>query len=226
MKAAPPVDARELRALGRKFGTPELAELNLDQWPMPRAARGDRRGEVVFAIRNRRGKILLHTKSFYPKGVYRLPGGGIHWDEAVEEALFREVEEETGLPVTVDRFVGLILYAVRRRPRPFASYVFLLSTDKLHPRVHGPERAHQWLQRSVANRAARCHTAAARALRRLARLGKVSRAGSRTSLSPTRLTTSRSSASLGSDHSYMRRARPEGGSFYECSGGASDAWSV
>ena len=138
MKAASPVDARELRALGRKFGTPELAELRLDQWPMPRAARGDRRGEVVFAIRNRRDKILLHTKSFYPKGVYRLPGGGIHWDEEVEAALFREVEEETGLPVTVERFVGLILYAVRRRPRPFASYVFLLRTEKLLPRVQVP----------------------------------------------------------------------------------------
>ena len=135
MKDAPPVNARELRALSRKYGAPEHAELRLDQWPMPRAARGDRRGEVVFAIRNRRNKVLLHTKSFYPKGVYRLPSGGIHWDEEVEDALFREVEEETGLPVSVDRFVGLILYDVRRRPKSFASYVFLLSTEKLHPQV-------------------------------------------------------------------------------------------
>jgi len=138
VKAASPVDEHELHALSRKYGAPKRAALRLDQWPMPRAARGDRRGEVVFAIRNRRDKILLHTKSFYPKGVYRLPGGGIHWDEEVEEALFREVEEETGLPVTVDRFVGLILYAVRRRPKPFASYVFLLSTEKLRPRVQDP----------------------------------------------------------------------------------------
>lgn len=138
MKATPPVDERELRALSRKYGTPELVQLRLDQWPMPRAARGDRRGEVVFAIRNRRDKILLHTKSFYPKGVYRLPGGGVHWDEEVEDALFREVEEETGLPVTIERFVGLILYAVQRRPKPFASYVFLLRTEKLLPRVQVP----------------------------------------------------------------------------------------
>ena len=138
MKAAPAVDERELRALSRKYGAPALAELRLDKWPMPRAARGDRRGEVVFAIRNRRDKILLHTKSFYPSGVYRLPGGGIHWDEEVEAALFREVEEETGLPVTVDRFVGLILYAVRQQPKPFASYVFLLRTQKLNPRVQDP----------------------------------------------------------------------------------------
>jgi ADP-ribose pyrophosphatase YjhB (NUDIX family) len=135
LKTRPPVDAPELRALSRKYGAPQLVELRLNKWPMPRTAAGDRRGEVVFAIRNRRGKIILHTKDFYPAGVYRLPGGGIYWTEAVEDALFREVEEETGLPVTVDRFVALIQYEVRRRPKPFASYVFLLSTDKVHPKV-------------------------------------------------------------------------------------------
>jgi len=139
VKTALPVDERELRALSRKFGAPRHAELRLDTWPMPRAARGDRRGEVIFAIRNPRGRILLHTKSFYPKGVYRLPGGAIHWDEDVEDALFREVAEETGLPVDVDRFVGLIQYAVRRQTKAFASYVFLLHTDKMRPRVWDPK---------------------------------------------------------------------------------------
>ena len=139
MKTALPVNQRELRALSRKFGAPRHAELRLDSWPMPRAARGDRRGEVIFAIRNPRGRILLHTKSFYPKGVYRLPGGGIHWDEDVEDALYREVAEETGLPVEVDRFVGLIQNEVRRQMKTFASYVFLLHTEKLVPRVQDPK---------------------------------------------------------------------------------------
>lgn len=136
MKVVRPVDERELRALSRKYGAPQRAELRLDQWPLPRAARRDRRGEVIFAIRNPRGRILLHTKSFYPDGIYRLPGGGIHWDEAVEAALLREVAEETGLAVKVDRFVALIQYSVRRRPKPFASYVFLLHTKQPRPRVH------------------------------------------------------------------------------------------
>src|SRR5207248_2517543 len=74
VKAAPAVDKRELRALSRKYGAPQHAELRLDQWPLPGAARGARRGEVVFAIRNPRGRILLHTKSFYPDGIYRQPG--------------------------------------------------------------------------------------------------------------------------------------------------------
>jgi ADP-ribose pyrophosphatase YjhB (NUDIX family) len=138
LKTSLPVDAAEVRTLSRKYGVPQLAELKLDKWPMPGRARDERRGEVVFAIRNRRGEIILHTKTFYPEGVYRLPGGGIRWDEEVENALFREIEEETGLPVTVEKFVALILYEVRRRKKPFASYVFLLSTDKLHPSVQDP----------------------------------------------------------------------------------------
>lgn len=48
------------------------------------------------------GKILLaRTKS---KGKYALPGGKIEIGENIEDALRREVREETGIEVAVERF--------------------------------------------------------------------------------------------------------------------------
>ena len=129
MKTIQPVELKELLKLSRKYGVPRRVMSALPAWPMPRIARGDRRGEVVFAIANRKQKILLHTKSFYPDGVFRLPGGGIRWDEKVEDALYREVEEETGLTAQIDRFVAVIEYEVRRKRQSFATYLFLLNSD-------------------------------------------------------------------------------------------------
>jgi ADP-ribose pyrophosphatase YjhB (NUDIX family) len=150
MKILPAVEPRELKGLSRKYGMPRRVVVPLERWPMPRGARADRRGEAVFAIQDPAGRVLLHAKGFYPEGVFRLPGGGIHRDEKVADALFREVAEETGLRVSVDSFVAVVEYAVHRRRQPFASYVFLLTTERLQPTVNDPkERISEFKAASV-----------------------------------------------------------------------------
>ena len=57
----------------------------------------------VYAVIIHDGKTLLvHTRS---SGKYYLPGGGINLGERVEEAVQREVAEETGVEIEVERFV-------------------------------------------------------------------------------------------------------------------------
>ncbi|NIN68765.1 MAG: NUDIX domain-containing protein [Anaerolineae bacterium] len=84
------------------------------------------RGEVVMVVVRPNGNVLLHTKHFYPHGVYRLPSGRVLWQETVEETLHRELKEETNLDVKVERFVGLIEYELKCKDSciPFVSYVF------------------------------------------------------------------------------------------------------
>lgn len=97
-----------------------------------------RRAEVCYIMH--RGDpaagLLLHIKTFYPPGAYRLPTGGIHWGEWVEETLAREIWEETGLPVgagaaavQVERFLGVLSYEMvhreEGRTHTFATYCFL-----------------------------------------------------------------------------------------------------
>jgi 8-oxo-dGTP diphosphatase len=63
---------------------------------------------VVIGIVARGGRILLlHRRAdldLYP-GLWGLPGGGLERGEGLEDALVREVLEETGFPVRVGRSI-------------------------------------------------------------------------------------------------------------------------
>ena len=105
MKRLAAVNSGELRTLSRKYGKPQRVTLKLLRLPLAPNKSADRRGEVVLAICHGGNKVLLHTKSFYPDGVFRLLSGGIRPDESVENALLREAREETGLDVRIEKFV-------------------------------------------------------------------------------------------------------------------------
>ena len=51
-------------------------------------------------------KVLLHKND--NRDNYVLPGGGIHFLESSEEAIIREIKEETGLDIKVDECVSTI----------------------------------------------------------------------------------------------------------------------
>ena len=52
-------------------------------------------------------KILLIKRNTVPfKGYWALPGGRVDPDETVEQTIIREVKEETGLDVKIERKIG------------------------------------------------------------------------------------------------------------------------
>ena len=52
-------------------------------------------------------KILLIKRNTVPfKGYWALPGGRVDSGETVEQTIIREVKEETGLDVTIERKIG------------------------------------------------------------------------------------------------------------------------
>lgn len=139
VSSPPTVIDREVAALALEYGMPVRRRYSLPADASARTWRfggdGDRRAEVVFAIQDPGGGIWLHTKRQYPRNLYRLPSGGVHWHEPVRDALFREVREETGLAVRVERFIGLLEYQFHDAGQvaEFASYVFLLHSQGGRP---------------------------------------------------------------------------------------------
>jgi ADP-ribose pyrophosphatase YjhB (NUDIX family) len=125
------VNPTEIVDLAARFGTPLSWKRTLDVSARTleerRRKNEKRRGEVVFAMPRPEHRVLLHTKSFYPPGSYRLLTGGIDLGEGVEAAARREILEETSLDAALARFLGVVEYDFRHAGDHvgFVSYVFL-----------------------------------------------------------------------------------------------------
>lgn len=116
-----------------RFGQPAERSFRLDlceeDFRHRQRIRRERSAEVVLVVHRKNRKFLLHTKTFYPRGVYRLPSGGVEAGEDLISAVCREALEETGLELSIDRFLGVLRYRFcwGGLESDFTSYVFLLS---------------------------------------------------------------------------------------------------
>ena len=64
---------------------------------------------AVGALAVEQGRLLCIRRGHGPgAGLWSLPGGRVEAGESLHEALVREVFEETGLEVVIDRFVGYV----------------------------------------------------------------------------------------------------------------------
>lgn len=93
---------------------------------------GKKECEVCMVIQRPDGHLLTFTKTFYPDGVYRLFTGGVEPGEHIIDALWREVYEETGLEVKLERLLSVIAYHAEDDlgqemiPTRFMTFAFLL----------------------------------------------------------------------------------------------------
>lgn len=140
------VEAHELAALRARFGPAPHRHTNLtvdspflDGEGQLLTSRG-RRAEICYILHrgNPREAVLLHRKTYYPQGAWRLPTGGIQQGESVLDTLAREIEEETSFqiekgpnPVRIEAFLGVVSYDLfhrsQQRTHTFATWHFLVS---------------------------------------------------------------------------------------------------
>ena len=120
---------REIAELSERYGEPRAIDALIHDGFDDPIRRRDRYGEVLMAVRRPSGNILVAIKTFYPRGAYRLPTGGIHHGERILDAVIRETHEETGLETELRRFLATISYRGRSTPTEpplFHTFAFLL----------------------------------------------------------------------------------------------------
>jgi len=139
----------EIALIAARFGEPRRVDALIRPFFDP-IQRPDRFAEVCMVIRRRNGKVPLSIKTFYPRGAYRLPTGGIHHGERILDALRRETEEETGLETVTERFLAWITYrpvSAPDAPPLFHTFAFLL--DEVGGRFHTrdlEEQIEEWFE--------------------------------------------------------------------------------
>jgi 8-oxo-dGTP pyrophosphatase MutT (NUDIX family) len=127
----PPAVQQELEHLAQSYGQPLVRNVELaNTYRFDPLNKTDRYGEVCMVLRRPNGHLLTMTKVFYPRGVSRLPTGGIHPGEQVLAALLREAHEETGLELAVRRFLAAVAYRLGNGEKDalpvFYTFAFLL----------------------------------------------------------------------------------------------------
>jgi NAD+ diphosphatase len=130
----------EIRELSLRYGEPRRIQTVLSGGVFDPLNRSDRFGEVCMVVRRTNGKLITAIKTFYPAGAFRLLTGGVNHGESLFEALQREVAEETGLDVEVQRFLAVIEYQlpVGQAVYHFATFAFLLDERGGELTVHDP----------------------------------------------------------------------------------------
>ncbi|NJM08635.1 NUDIX hydrolase [Candidatus Gracilibacteria bacterium] len=120
---------REITTLAARYSTPRYVEVELAEGSFEPLSSRARVSEVCMVIRRQNQQILVFRKDFYPSGVLRLLTGGIEAGEQIETALLREVAEETGLDVHIERFLAVVAYRMPSTAlghNDFLTFAFLL----------------------------------------------------------------------------------------------------
>lgn len=99
-----------LQKVEERLGRPEVIRLEQPiagvEMAMVRGSqKAGRAHDVTFFIFNPEGKVAVIAKPFFPPGAYRAPSGGIAPGEDFEAGTRREAWEETGLEITLERYI-------------------------------------------------------------------------------------------------------------------------
>ena len=89
------------------------------------------RGVSIDAVIVDNKKVLLIQRGVEPnKGYWGTPGGYVCWDESAEEAVVREVKEETNLDVIDTKLVG-VYSSPSRHPKQVINLLYTVKVDNV-----------------------------------------------------------------------------------------------
>ena len=143
------ISAEIIHKIEEKYGKPEelsfAYEMTEVEFELVRASqKHDRAHDVtlfifdsVRAVHDDAGRVVVIRKPMYPPGAYRAPSGGVSPGESFEQGALREAYEETGLVVSLEKYIirAQIRFSHANRLIDWTSHVFTSSSEggKLNP---------------------------------------------------------------------------------------------
>lgn len=98
-----------IAAAEERYGTPHVLSVSYEITPgelaMIRASQRDERAHDVTLFAFNGERLAVIAKPSYPPSAFRVPGGALRRDEAMDAGAAREIMEETGLDAAVRRYV-------------------------------------------------------------------------------------------------------------------------
>jgi 8-oxo-dGTP pyrophosphatase MutT (NUDIX family) len=127
------ISAEAIRALERKYGTPEEIDLSYGmterEFDTVRGSQKHGRAHDVTLYILNEDSVVVIKKPFYPPGAYRAPSGGINPGEDFEQGAIREGYEETGLAIKLDHYLlrARVKFTHESKVIDWTSHVFTAS---------------------------------------------------------------------------------------------------
>jgi 8-oxo-dGTP pyrophosphatase MutT (NUDIX family) len=131
------ISAEIIRELEKKYGRPEelsfAYEMTQTEFEMVRASQKHGRAhDVTLFILNHGDddRVVVIRKPMYPPGAYRAPSGGVAPGETFERGALREAHEETGLIVSLEKYIlrARVCFSNGDRSIDWTSHVFTSSS--------------------------------------------------------------------------------------------------
>jgi ADP-ribose pyrophosphatase YjhB (NUDIX family) len=92
-----------------RYGSPHEREYRFEvtsrEFKRIRSSQKHGRNHDVTLYVEKDGRLIVIAKPFYPQGIYRAPSGGLNPGESFEGGITREVAEEIGCEIKLERFL-------------------------------------------------------------------------------------------------------------------------
>jgi ADP-ribose pyrophosphatase YjhB (NUDIX family) len=133
------LSAEDISRMEQRYGVPAVERMSFEmgerEWANLRGSQAHGRAHDVTLFVFHKGRLAVIAKHNYPPGLYRAPSGGVLPGESMAEGIAREMMEETGLAIRLQRYVLRVHVDFTRRTEKIAWTTHVFTGERVAGRI-------------------------------------------------------------------------------------------